>query len=179
MHSDDQEVIFRCLDGQPEAYRHLVERYQAALLAYLTGRVSDRERAEEVTQEAFVRGYLGLGKLNKRASFFPWLVGIANRVMLEQQREHIRREQLAKSLPQPSTRPELSYDLNLERAIAALPDVYREVVLLRYYSQRSCRHVAEQLGIPLGTVTKRLSRAYAMLRETLQRQADQDQRCEV
>ncbi len=61
----------------------------------------------------------------------------------------------------------MSNDFALERAIGELPDAYREVVLLRYYAGRSCSQVAEDLGIPLGTVTKRLSRAYAMLRESL------------
>ena len=58
----------------------------------------------------------------------------------------------------------------LGRAIAELPETYRNVVLLRYYGQHSCNQIAKQLEIPLGTVTKQLSRAYAMLRQSLQRQ---------
>jgi DNA-directed RNA polymerase specialized sigma24 family protein len=52
-------------------------------------------------------------------------------------------------------------------AIAALPEPYRQVILRRYYGDLSCAQVAEGLAVPLGTVTKRLSRAYAMLRVSL------------
>jgi RNA polymerase sigma-70 factor (ECF subfamily) len=51
----------------------------------------------------------------------------------------------------------------LEEAIAVLPETYREVILLRYYEGLSCQEVATRLDMPLGTVTKTLSRAYALL----------------
>jgi len=62
----------------------------------------------------------------------------------------------------------VSPDVDLDEAISALPDAYRKIILLRYYGEQSCRQIAETLEIPLGTVTKTLSRAYAMLRQTLQ-----------
>jgi RNA polymerase sigma-70 factor, ECF subfamily len=58
-------------------------------------------------------------------------------------------------------------DYALEDAIAALPENYRQVILLRYYEQLSCQEVASRLAMPLGTVTKTLSRAYALLRRDL------------
>jgi len=51
--------------------------------------------------------------------------------------------------------------------VAGLPEPYREVILLRYYGDCSCAEVAERLGVPLGTVTKRLSRAYDEMRRSL------------
>jgi RNA polymerase sigma-70 factor (ECF subfamily) len=55
----------------------------------------------------------------------------------------------------------------LEEAIAVLPESNRQVILLRYYEGLSCQEVATRLGMPLGTVTKTLSRAYALLRQEL------------
>jgi RNA polymerase sigma-70 factor (ECF subfamily) len=55
----------------------------------------------------------------------------------------------------------------LEEAIAALPETYRQVILLRYYEGLSCQEIATRLDLPLGTVTKTLSRAYALLRQEL------------
>jgi RNA polymerase sigma-70 factor (ECF subfamily) len=52
-------------------------------------------------------------------------------------------------------------------AVAGLPDTYREVIVLRYYGGQSCAEISRSLDVPLGTVTKRLSRAYAMLRDRL------------
>jgi DNA-directed RNA polymerase specialized sigma24 family protein len=54
--------------------------------------------------------------------------------------------------------------------VTALPEAYRTVILLRYYGGLSCSGIAGQLDMPLGTVTKMLSRAYALLRDSLQRQ---------
>ncbi len=184
MGESDKYYVERCLDGHPDDFRYLVRRYQAVLLAHLTGQLANKDRAEEAAQESLVKAYFNMGKLKKRQSYFSWLLGIANRVAKEQQRERKRRRQQediresVRSLSEEIPAPELSQDYSLEQAIAKLPESYREVILLRYYGGQSCKQVAEQLDTPLGTVTKTLSRAYAMLRESLRGQkADED--CEV
>ena len=70
-------------------------------------------------------------------------------------------------MPEKSTDSQPSHDDELKRVVAGLNRPYRDVILLRFYGGLSCAEVAERLDIPLGTVTKRLSRAYAMLREAL------------
>jgi RNA polymerase sigma-70 factor (ECF subfamily) len=77
------ELISASLDGHPEAYGHLVRRYQAPLMGYLVGRLRDRQEAEEIAQEVFVRSYAGLATLKKTSVFVPWLFGLANRVVKE------------------------------------------------------------------------------------------------
>ena len=64
--------------------------------------------------------------------------------------------------------PEPEDDLRLAEAIAALPEAYRQLILLRYFEQLSCQQIAERLRMPLGSVTKTLSRAYAALRQILE-----------
>jgi RNA polymerase sigma-70 factor (ECF subfamily) len=173
MSETDKYYVERCLDGHPDDYRFVVRRYQAVLLAHLAGKLGDKDRAEEAAQEALVRAYFNLGKLKKPDSFFSWLLGIADRVA----KEHLRKEQLqrqreiVRSFTEKAPSTELSQDYALESAIAELPDTYRQVILLRYYGQHSCNKIAERLSMPLGTVTKTLSRAYAMLRRSLHGQA--------
>jgi RNA polymerase sigma factor (sigma-70 family) len=178
MSATDKYYIERCLDGHSDDFRHLVRRYQAVLLAYLVGRLHNRDKAEDAAQETLVRAYFSLEKLKKRDSFFSWLLGIANRVAKEQQRSQQRCREIANSLSEnvPDSQP--SQDYVLERAIAELPDSYKKVILLRYYGGYSCSQVAEHLDMPLGTVTKTLSRAYAALRKSLQQQK-RDRNCEV
>jgi RNA polymerase sigma-70 factor (ECF subfamily) len=60
------------------------------------------------------------------------------------------------------------------QAVAALPEAYRQVILLRYYAGRSCAEISRELDVPVGTVTKRLSRAYALLRKALREDGPQD-----
>jgi len=140
-----------------------------ALLAHLAGKLGSGDSAEEAAQETFVRAYFKMDKLKKPESFFAWLLGIADRVALEQQRKaQLRRKREAVRLFSEEAPPvELSQDYALETAVAGLPEGYRQVVLLRYYGGLSCSRIAEQLDMPLGTVTKTLSRAYALLREAL------------
>jgi len=172
MSENDKFYVERCLDGHPDDFRYLVRRYQAILLANLAGKLGDRDGAEEAAQEALVRAYFNMGKLKKPDSFFSWLLGIADNIAKEHQRkEQIQRQrELVRSFSEESAGTELSQDYALESAIAELPEAYRKVILLRYYGQHSCNKIAEQLDMPLGTVTKNLSRAYAMLRESLRQQ---------
>ncbi|MHC4647932.1 MAG: RNA polymerase sigma factor [Planctomycetota bacterium] len=174
MSTNDEHYIVRCLDGHPDDFRYLVRRYQGVLLAHLAGHLGNRDKAEEAAQETLVRAYFHLEKLKKRHSFFPWLLGIADRVAKEQQRAEQRRSHIAEVLAEKAAEPELSQDFGLERVVAALPPPYRELVLLRYYGGCSCSEIAEQLGMPLGTVTKNLSRAYAALRDSVQRQNESE-----
>ena len=169
MTGSDRFYIERCLDGHPDDYRYLVRRYQSALVAGLTHRLKNREEAEETAQEAFVRAWFNLGKLKKPGSFHSWLTGIAHRVAREFQRKDkkLLRQKDELSVSPTTSSAEKPPDVDLDRAIADLPDAYREIILLRYYGGQSCREVAESLEIPLGTATKMLSRAYAMLRESL------------
>ena len=172
MSENDKYYIERCLDGHPDDFRHLVRRYQAVLLANLAGKLGNKDRAEEAAQEALVRAYFNMNKLKRPDAFFSWLLGIADHVAKEfQRKEQINRQrEIVRSFSQEAPAAELSQDYALEAAIAELPDAYRNVVLLRYYGEHSCSQIAEQLDMPLGTVTKQLSRAYAMLRQSLQQQ---------
>ena len=169
MSESDQHYIECCLNGHSDDFRYLVRRYEAVLMAYLTGELRNRTIAEEAAQETFVRAYFGLDKLRKRQSFYSWLLGIAKRVAKEQQRSRNRHCELNDSLPEKAPAAEHSTDFALQRAIAELPATYRELILLRYYGGRSCSQIAGQLDIPIGTVTKTLSRAYGKLRESLRK----------
>jgi RNA polymerase sigma-70 factor (ECF subfamily) len=168
MNLTDREYVERCRDGHSEDFGLLVDRYQKPLFSYLAGRLGNHLQAEEAAQESFVRAFLSLKKLRKPESFYSWLLGIAGRVALEQfrvQERHRRdREATEAMMADAADSPE---DYPLEEAIAALPESYRQVILLRYYERLSCQEVATRLGLPLGTVTKTLSRAYALLRQEI------------
>ncbi len=169
---NDLYYLDRCLDGHPDEYRFLVERYQSVLTAYLTGKLGNRSLAEEAAQETFVRAYFGLPRLKNRKSFYSWLLGIANRVAQEEFRAAKRFSSGDRIDQQPLEQPVEEETWEVERAIAELPESYREIVLLKYYADQSCSQIAEELDIPIGTVTKRLSRAYCQLRQLLRRESE-------
>ena len=174
MCQSDKQCVHQCLNGHPEAYRKLVQRYEKPMMAHLTARMNGADAAAEIAQESFVRAYFGLGKLQDADSFFSWLLGIAQRVMLET----FRKQRPVRSL---SERPEIAAkpaataprsDIPLSEALDRLPAMYREVTLLRYFAGLSCEEISRRLDVPIGTVTKRLSRAYSLLRQTLATEQD-------
>jgi len=165
----DKEYVERCRDGHPEDFGLLVDRYQKSVFAYLAARVENFPQAEEAAQESFVRAFLSLRKLRKPESFYSWLLGIASRVAKEQFRAELHRRrdsEAAETMMASATGP--AEDYPLEEAMAVLPENHRQVILLRYYEGLSCQEVATRLAMPLGTVTKTLSRAYVQLRHELE-----------
>jgi RNA polymerase sigma-70 factor (ECF subfamily) len=117
-----------------------------------------------------VRAYFALSDLRKPASFFSWLLGIADRVAKETRRAAGRRRTVEWELlepAEPADKQDACTDTAVTAAVAKLPDTYREVIVLRFYGGQSCAEISRDLDVPLGTVTKRLSRAYALLREHL------------
>lgn len=170
MSPPDEQCVRSCLDGQPAAFRHLVERYQSPLRRCLYTRLGNAEEATEAAQETFVRAYFALSKLRKPASFFSWLLGIADRVAKETRRAAGRRRTVDWEQLEPAEladKQDACTDTSVTEAVAKLPDMYREVIVLRFYGGQSCVEISRDLDVPLGTVTKRLSRAYTLLREHL------------
>jgi len=173
MTGTDQEHIEGCLSGRPDEFGCLVTRYERAVFAYLRGRLRYPDRAQEAAQESFVRAFFNLAKLKKRDSFFPWLLGIARHVAREiDRRDQTDRKLSAEYVEQrhhlTEVRPR-SRDEILEAAVSSLPPRLKEVILLRFYAGFSCLQISERLNLPLGTVTKRLSRAYARIRRRIEK----------
>jgi RNA polymerase sigma-70 factor (ECF subfamily) len=166
MSRSDGECIRLCLDGHPEAYEELVARYEAPVISYLAGRLGDADLAEEAAHEAFVRAYFALGRLRRPESFFSWLVGIADHAARDEMRLRRRQRGIDGTVAAaPAKAQEARFDI--ERAVGELGGTYRDVVLMRFFGGMSCAGIAERLNVSVGTVTKRLSRAYALLRKRL------------
>jgi RNA polymerase sigma factor (sigma-70 family) len=177
MSPPDEQCVRSCLNNHPEAFRVLVERHQAALTRRLCSCLGNSEDAAEAAQETFVRAYFALRNLRKPEAFFPWLVGIADRVAKETHRAAKRRRTVAWEQVEPAAtagKKETEDDPALTEAVAKLPDTYREVIELRFHEGHSCEEISRRLDVPLGTVTKRLSRAYGLLRERLNAGVDRE-----
>ena len=169
----DEEYVRLCLGGRADVFRQLVIRYESAVIKHLTVQLGDEHEAAEAAQETMVRSYFALPRLKKAASFFPWLLGIADRVAREVRRARRRRPRSLDLDSVPTLiQPDLSVrdgpsGVALSQAVAGLPEAYKQVVLMRFYGGQSCAEISRNLGVSLGTVTSRLSRAYALLRESL------------
>lgn len=173
MPETDADDVRLCLNGHPDIFRNLVTRYQAPLFKHLSGKLNDHSDATEAAQETLVRAYFALPKLRQAKSFLSWLLGIADRVAGEMYRAR-RHDAVALDSESLVARAEAPLESNgrsdeqLTRAVSELPEDYRDVILRRFYGSQSCAEISANLGVSLGTVTSRLSRAYVLLRKTLQ-----------
>jgi RNA polymerase sigma-70 factor (ECF subfamily) len=159
----------------------LVRRFQdvAFRTAYLL--LADAQEAEDVTQEAFLKAYLALGRFRTGAPFRPWLLEIVANTARNRRRSAGRRAhlvlRLAASAPGqglgPS--PEIAALANEQRAalvqaVNELTEEYRLAIACRYFLDLSEAETATLLGVARGTVKSRLSRALDRLRGELARQ---------
>jgi RNA polymerase sigma-70 factor, ECF subfamily len=160
--------------GDRAAYAALIARYRETVFAYAFARLRDREEAEDVAQETFVRAYQGLSRLRNAETWEAWLMRIARNLCNDALRR--RRVRLSEPLdvdwldgsPSPETLAlagERRRELN--RAVAALPEMLRIPILMHYASGRTYQEVALALGVPHSTVVGRIARGLSLLRRHL------------
>lgn len=169
----DLAIIHRVLDGDVEAYARLVDRHFDRCARIAVRIVGNREDAEEALQDAFFRAYNALGDYEERERFSAWLTRIVVnqcRTVLARTR---RREAMFLDLDAgdlslaaitPEDGPSWS---DLERALAQLPAVQREALVLRYADDLTYEEMARITGAGESALKMRVQRAFARLRALL------------
>ncbi len=173
--SAEEDVAFvqRCLRGEAEAFRPLVERYQRVLFTVALRMLGDRDEADDAAQNAFVHAYQKLGTWDQQHKFFSWLYRILVNECLNARRARRPMEPIAATIvsAEDPSQQVLRRELR-ERVHAALQQLtppLREAVVLRHWADMSYRDMAETLGVPEKTVKSRLFSARQRLGELLLR----------
>lgn len=174
----DDLTLRRAKDGDRQAFRALIDRYQVPVYAllYRMLRPGGREAAlDDLAQETFVRVFTGLPRFSQEgpARLSTWILTIATRLAISELRRLTRREvPLPATLPAGGDRADAQVqrhatEQTVQRAIAGLAPDHRAVLLLREFHGLEYQEIADALQIDLGTVRSRLFRARAALREAL------------
>lgn len=178
----DKELVRKVLDGDDQAYRTLVERYQHMVYTLGVRMLGDPELAEETSQDVFVKAYTALGTFRGAAKFSTWLYKIAyHRLLDAADRERRRRSWQGdpgkEQLNRPAAEDTWSGLMAEERrywllqALDALEPEDRDILSLHYLQQQSIKEVAVITGLRAGTVKVRLHRARERLRTHLEASA--------
>lgn len=159
---DDAELVRRAQLGSVAAFEALVVRYGRRLHSYLRAELRHESDAHDAMQEALTAAWRGLPTLRRAERFWPWLAGIAAHKAADVH----RRRRAAPDGDAAATRED---DLLLEtrEALSALPAPHRQVLLLRYLVGLSEEEAALALGVRVGTIKSRCSRARRALLEQL------------
>ncbi len=156
-------------ETRAQAIERMMDAYGSGVLRLCYLYLKDYALAEDAAQEAFIRAYRGLNSFRAQSSEKTWLTRIAINVcknMLRTPWRRLRDWSAADRLPEPACSPE-ARDGDVLRAVTDLPVKYREVVLLYYYQEMTLREIAILLDVPQATVSTRLSRARAQLKDAL------------
>lgn len=169
--SQDLADVQRVLAGNVQAFEGIVRRWQGALVNMAWRYCRDRERAEELAQEAFVRAWRGLAGWRREGSFSTWLFALAANVFRSELKRFPTLKVPLEEIAEPST-PAGQYlalaaqvsSETVRRAVLSLPVRYREPVVLFYFHEMDVAAAARTMKLPEGTVKARLSRARELLR---------------
>ena len=184
----DQEVVEQAKAGREAAYRELIRRYERPVFSLIYRMVRDREAAEDLAQETFVKTLNAIGTYRPEFKFSSWIFKIANNAAIDHLRKRgldtlsidgapdaVTPDAIEATTLQVSDRRETplqeleARELGgaIEAAIARLRPEYRSCILLRHVDGRPYEEIAEMLDLPLGTVKTYIHRARHELRDLL------------
>jgi RNA polymerase sigma-70 factor (ECF subfamily) len=175
---EDSAVVSAFLNGEERAFEELVDRYQTRLLNFIYRTTGDRERAEDLVQEVFVRVYRHIHRFDRSKKFSTWIYTIASNLAKNELRNRSRNPlvlfQTIKRNWQDEDRPLQFEDVSsrpddlfrkrhlrelVETSVQKLPPHHRQVFVLRELEGKSYEEIAEITSCNLGTVKSRLNRA--------------------
>lgn len=175
----DTQLVQAALDGDKEAFGHLVQRYQDRLYNTLVRVLGSRDDARDIVQDAFVQAFVKLDSFRGDAKFYTWLYRIAMNLALSHRRrrrptdsldaakENVGEEPVAQ---QPAAAQDLIEQERaelLQQALLKLHDEHRQILVLRELEACSYESISTILELPVGTVRSRLFRARIQLKEQL------------
>jgi RNA polymerase sigma-70 factor, ECF subfamily len=165
---DDAEAIKRCQQGDREAFRHLVERYQRRAVTHAMAILGNRDDAEDAVQDAFIDAFKAIGTFDTSRSFYSWFYVLLRNRCYKTTAGRRPTESLDEALLLTSQQG-MADDtrLALENALHSLTREEREIVWLKYFSGLSYDELALHLQIPRGTVMSRLFNARRRLKGKL------------
>jgi RNA polymerase sigma-70 factor (ECF subfamily) len=176
----DGELIQTAIRGREDGFEELVRRYQRPITGYIYRMLNNYDASLDVTQEVFIKVYNSLERYSAEYKFSTWLYRIAHNAAIDYMRRNSVNQQsletenadgtyqlqIESSQPNPEQERERSeWRKEIETVVKCLPQVYRELILLRHAQDLSYDEIAEITNLPLGTVKNRLFRAREMMRE--------------
>jgi RNA polymerase sigma-70 factor (ECF subfamily) len=183
-HEDDSALIKKALSGDQAAYQRLLARHKATVFHIVFKMVRNREEADDLVQETFMKAFASLASYREEFRFTTWLYRIAANAAIDS----LRKQKIeAMSLDEPVETEEGTVGLEIADtafnpeedalkkekglsildAIASLPPKYREVIELVHLKEKPYDEIAAILKVPVGTVKARIFRARELLKKKL------------
>jgi RNA polymerase sigma-70 factor (ECF subfamily) len=174
---EDAKLIRCCLEGDEKSFEKLLNKYKGPVFSICLRMVRNRDDAEDLAQDLFIRVFNMLDRYNPAFPFSSWIYRITSNLCIDFLRKKKRKRLLSIDCPidgkdgemprqfasnriGPDREMELAEKMKiLEESIGTLPEPYRIIVILRHQQHMSYEEISDMLAIPLGTVKARIHRA--------------------
>ncbi len=186
--STDEALVSAHLNGHPQAFPILMERYRPELHGFLQRFIGSRAAAEDVFQDTFLQIHISAASFDSTRAFRPWLYTIAANKARDWYRKDRRRRGISLQTPigehgdgelidlfasnvQSPSRPATMHEEGalVKVAVDAMPHMHREILVMAYFQKLNYQQMADALEIPLGTVKSRLHSAVAVFADRWRR----------
>ncbi len=180
--TDEQLILEFQETNDTELFEAIVSRYKNPLFNFVFRFLGDRDATSDVVQETFIKVYRNKDSYKTFAKFSTWIYTIAGNLAKTELQRRKRKNQISinswgedeetMDLPDGGPLPDRLVDSGMknkmiQEALLKLPEVYREMVILRDIQEMSYEEIAETMGISIGTVKSRINRGRAQLQELL------------
>ncbi|MGE8206937.1 RNA polymerase sigma factor [Heyndrickxia sp. NPDC080065] len=168
------KLIREAKKGSQEAFTKLVSKYKAQVFRHAYAMVNDRMEAEDIAQEAFVKAYLSLSKLDNEYAFVSWLTRIVSNLCYDKLKKNQKLKELTietdiKIMTNTTDIDRSQLRLELKEALKKLSIDHRTALVLRDVQGFSYEEISGILNIPIGTVKSRINSARLALKKDLSR----------
>jgi RNA polymerase sigma-70 factor, ECF subfamily len=168
----DEEIVKIVQTKDPEAYTHLVERYQTKLVRYVTYLTRDGDLAEDVVQDTFIKGFINIKGFDTQKKFSSWIYRIAHNEAVNKIKRQSRlvsmgdladifgsKESIEEEFEKEDTKRILRENLD------KISVRYSEPLILHFLEEKSYEEISDILRMPMGTVGTRINRGKKLLKE--------------
>jgi RNA polymerase sigma-70 factor, ECF subfamily len=170
----DEELVEIVRSQDKDLYAEIVSRYEHKLSRYAESILSDKSKAVDVVQDAFIKAYVNLNGFNAKKSFSSWIYRILHNEALNAAKKHHRETKLPEGFdaPDPNLFEQELKDketaARVRKCLDRLPLKYAEPVALYYLEDKSYEEISDILRLPVGTVGVRINRAKKAMRQICQ-----------
>ncbi len=168
MKETDEEIASRVQSGDKEAFGEVIDRYEKTLCAFIFKMLGDRENCADALQETFLKAYKNINSFDSKRKFSSWIYRIAHNEAVTHYRKNRQQVVLDDNIEvanDDNNAEVIQKKLDLEeqkklldKALLSIPLKYREVILFRFYEDKSYEEISEIMHVPVNTIGTYLSR---------------------
>jgi len=174
--NNEKDLVIALKQGDESAYSYLYDHYGAAIYGYILQMTSDTELAKDLLQDVFIKVFQKIGQYDEqKGHLYTWLIRVAHNTTIDKIRSknykenrhtHAFDEKNAGDADNGTTTPSVDH-IGMDKVLVSLDETHKKVIDLAYFHGYTQNEIAEEMGMPIGTVKTQVRKALIQLRKLL------------